>query len=443
MEPFALSAADARTRIVDGELSSVALVESCLGRIRQLEPELQAWERVDATGSLATAGQRDAEAAAGRIRGPLHGIPVGVKDLYDVAGLPTTAGSPIRARFPLAAQDATLVARLKRAGGIVLGKTVTTEWAASDTPRTRNPWNRAHIPGGSSSGSAVAVAAGMCPAALGTQTAGSIVRPAAYTGVVGFKPSYGLLSRHGMVPASWSIDTPGVLVRTVQDAALLLDVLAESDPRDASPPTPPRLGVVERFVAQGSEVVKANMAEVLRRLEDAGAELVTVAPPDNLDAVLAAHWTILQVDAAAYHEQLYQQHHDEYGPNIRAFIETGQLVPAVAYVQSLRIRRGFLRVADGMLGGCDALILPTTGEAAPASGQVGGERRPMSDTGDPAFQMPWTFAGLPVISLPSGLTAERLPLAVQLVGARYDDRRLLATAEWCQHVLGPFPFTWT
>ena len=449
MEPFMLSAADAAERLRRREFSPVTLVESCLTRIKTLEPKLRAWVTVDAEGALEAAFRRAKDLESKGSVGALHGIPVGIKDLFYTAGMRTTAGSKICAEF-VPAWDATLVTRLKDAGAIVLGKTVTTEWAASDPPPTRNPWNPAHTPGGSSSGSAVAVAARMCPAATGTQTAGSIVRPAAYNGVVGLKPTYGRLSRRGIVPQSWSIDTPGILVRTVEDAALLLEVLAGHDPEDASTSVrpvpayrqhinglrrPPRLGLIRQFLEHSAEQVQMHMDGVAQRFREAGADVRAVTFPGDLALVLAAHWTIMKADFAAVHQKLFREHSQEYGPHVRGLIETGMLIPGVAYIQSLRIRNRFRRQAEALADSVDALLAPATGVTAPRIESPAGEALALPRTGDHAFQMPWSFAGLPVIGLPSGIGGDGLPLAIQLIGAPFAEEKLLAVARWCEMTL--------
>ncbi|MBI5966711.1 MAG: amidase, partial [Deltaproteobacteria bacterium] len=219
------------TQIKRRRLSPVTLLESILERIDSLEPSLKAWVTIDRKGILTEARRHGDEITRGKTRGPLHGIPIGVKDIYYTSGMKTTAGSKIFENF-IPDHDATAVARLKKAGAIVLGKTATTEFASADPAPTRNPWNPDHTPGGSSSGSAVAVATGMCPAALGSQTGGSVLRPAAYCGVVGLKPTYGRISRYGVFALSWTLDHVGFLTRSAEDAAILLRVLAGSDPQD-------------------------------------------------------------------------------------------------------------------------------------------------------------------------------------------------------------------
>jgi Asp-tRNA(Asn)/Glu-tRNA(Gln) amidotransferase A subunit family amidase len=236
-----LSAREAQRRIRDGKITATALLEACLDRIRGLDGQLMAWTHVDQDGARTVARERDAEARAGRVRGPLHGVPVGIKDIFDVAGMPTTGGArPWRHRR--ATEDATAVARLRAAGAVIVGKTATTEFAYRDPAVTRNPWNLGHTPGGSSAGSGAAVAARMIPLASGSQTVGSVLRPAAYNGVVGLKPTHGLIPVDGVIPLAWSLDHVGVLARSVDDAALALGVLAGGE-YDAAAGRPPRIAV--------------------------------------------------------------------------------------------------------------------------------------------------------------------------------------------------------
>ena len=241
------SAQEVRT----GALSPVTLAQSLLERIDALEPALQAWVTIDREQVLGDAQERENEARQGRFRGPLHGVPVGLKDIFYTEGMATTACSRILADF-VPDYDAACVAKLKDAGAIILGKAVTTEFASSDPSRSRNAWNPAHTPGGSSSGSSVAVSTGMCAAALGSQTGGSTCRPAAYNGIVGLKPSYGRISRHGVVPLSWSLDTVGILVRSAADAAVMLQAMAGHDPRDDGSSAEPVPDYLAQMSAYGS-----------------------------------------------------------------------------------------------------------------------------------------------------------------------------------------------
>src|SRR5262252_3469112 len=298
-----LSLVESARQIRAGTLSPVDLVEALLAWIDTLEPQVQAWVTLDRSGAMESARRCAAEVRRGQIRGPLHGVPVGIKDIFFTAGMRTTCGSQIFADY-VPDYDATTVARLKEAGAIILGKTHTTEFATLDPAPTHNPWHLEHTPGGSSSGSGAAVGACMVAGALGSQTAGSVLRPAAYCGTVGLKPTFGRISRYGVFPLSWRLDHIGVLTRTVEDAALLLQVLAGYDPHDISSatiPVPdylaeletcaaPRLGVMRDFFFERAEPeVRQHMEEVIASLRQAGAQICDIHQPESFNVGYAAH----------------------------------------------------------------------------------------------------------------------------------------------------------
>lgn len=441
---FELSVTEAAAQIARRQLSPVALTTALLDRIDEVEPRLQAWETVDREGALAAAHQRERELSQtdGTI-GPLHGVPVGVKDIFFTAGLRTTAGFPPYADF-VPAEDAAAIAQLRKAGAIILGKTVTTQFAYADTPRTKNPWRPDRTPGGSSSGSGAAVAARMVPAALGSQTAGSVLRPAAYCGCVGLKPTFGRISRHGVFPLSWSLDHVGVLTRTVPDAALLFRSMAGFDPRDpdsASRPVPdpllpetlknrsPRLGLVLDFLERAQPEVRSHLSGVAQSLRDEGAAVVELRLPVELPLILAVHHVIMQVEAATVHAKSLATHSGSYGPRLRSYVEIGQLIPGTAYVHARRLRQHLRKKVEALLEGFDCLLLPTASNVAPDP----------ETTGDRSFQAPWSLFGFPSISLPTGLGDERLPFAAQLVAAPFCEDSLLQAAAWCESVIGPLP----
>jgi aspartyl-tRNA(Asn)/glutamyl-tRNA(Gln) amidotransferase subunit A len=418
------------------------LVEVCLRRIEALDDRLRAWATVDRRAALGTARVLERELEEGGQRGPLHGIPVGVKDVYYTAGMKTSAGSKLCEDF-VPEYSATAVQRLEGAGAIVLGKTECTEFAANDPAPTRNPWNLDHTPGGSSSGSAAAVATRTCFVTLDTQTAGDTLRPAAYCGVVGLKPSYGRVSRHGAKPVSWTLDTGGVMARSVEDAALAVGVLAGHDPKDPSSSPrpvpdysaalqgrrdPPTLGLLRRYYYDhADEEIREHTDRVIELLRGAGARIEEVEPPEDLELVYAAHRAVVFSECAAYHQETFRQRPEDYGPKLRELIELGQVTPAVSYIQAQRLRRPFARRLGETLHGVDALITPTTPTTAPKG---------LSATGDRRFQIPWTFAGVPAINVPSGLDRSGLPFGLQLVGGRFAEDQLLATAYWCETTLG-------
>ncbi len=429
-----------------GRRSSVEVVQDCLDRIDQSEAQVQAWVRVDRDGAMAQARERDRELAAGRWRGPLHGIPIAIKDLVDVAGFPTLAGLRFRANH-VATEDATIVARLREAGAVILGKTVTTQAATFDPPPTRNPWNLERTPGGSSSGSAAAVATGMCLGAVGSQTGGSITRPASYCGVAGCKPTYGRVSVHGILPLAPSMDHPGPLARTVHDLAILLDVLAGPDARDplgAALPAPaifhrmrndqpaaaPRLGRLRGlFEELADPVVHRSFEEALKRLDKAGASIREPSLPPSFAEVLRRHRTIMAVEAAAWHQPWFQKHPDEYLPRITELLNEGLATPAPEYA---RCRQHQVQLSREMLDcfrDVDVLVTPATTTPAPDR----------ATTGNPAFNSPWSYTGLPVVSFPIGLAPDGLPLSIQLVGRPWGETDLFRAAAGCEAVMRKTP----
>lgn len=416
------AAADA---VRSGAVSPVELVEACLARIRALDGVIRAWAHVDQDGAFATARERLAEARAGQVRGPLHGVPVGVKDIVDVAGMPTTGGAkPFAHRCP--AVDAPAVARLRAAGAIILGKTVTTEFAYRDPAPTRNPWHPDHTPGGSSAGSAAALAARMAPLAIGSQTVGSVLRPAAYCGVVGFKGTHGLVPVAGVIPLAWSLDHVGVLTRSVGDVALAMSVLAGRalEPR---PVLAPRLALAPELLERASAEVAMHVQAVADAFVRAGATVSTVELPASFRGIHGAGLTVLEVEAAAYHASAFAKHADDYSPAMRSLIETGLRHGATTYVNANRARLAFRDDVMPLLEAHDALLSPTAPAPAPAG---------LGSTGDGSFCAPWSNAGVPSISLPSGLAPSGLPHAIQLVQAAGASTRLLGVAAWCEKALG-------
>ncbi len=421
--PFELGAREAAERIRAGTLSPVELVEACLGRIQALDARLLAWAHVDADGARAAARELEREAKAGRPRGALHGVPVGVKDIFHVAGMPTTAGAKAFAHSRPTV-DAASVALLRAAGAIVLGKTHTTQFAYRDPAPTRNPWKEGHTPGGSSAGSAAAVAARMVPAALGSQTVGSVLRPAAYCGVVGVKPTHGLIPVAGVIPLAWSLDHVGVFGRSVADAALVLGVLARRNLRP-EPARAPRLTLAPELVRRASPEVADHIQDVARAFARAGAHVEEVKLPASLDGLHDAGTIVLQAEAAAYHARDFAVHAADYGPGIRRGIEAGLGVSATAYLAANRHRLAFRDEVMPLLAGYDALLTPTAPAPAPD----------LSTTGDAWHCAPWSYAGVPSASLPSGLAPSGLPLAIQLVQAAGAEARLLDVAAWCEREL--------
>ena len=439
--PNELTAAQAARAIADRRLTAVELAEACLGRIDALDERLKAWVYVDREAVLADAQAADTMVSANRTLGPLHGVPIGVKDIYYTAGIPTRAGSEVYKDF-VPDYDATSLQLLKRAGAVMLGKAVTTEFACLDPSPTFNPWNAAHTPGGSSSGSAVAVASRMCPAALGSQTVGSVLRPAAYNGVVGFKPTFGRVSRYGVVPVSWNLDTVGWLVRSVEDAALLLQATAGPDGADPvssrqpvgdylsaiQSPTAPRIGLLRRYFYENSDAeTRRHLDGVAERLAQAGAEIEELPMPDSIETAFDDQRLIMAVEAAAFHEPMYRTQAEDYQPKLRAMLADGLQTDGITYSRALERRREFIDDMQQLSERCDVLLTPATPEPPQAD---------RTNTGNPAFQGPWTSCGLPAIALPSGLAESGLPLGIQLVASPFAEARLLAAARWCEEVMG-------
>jgi aspartyl-tRNA(Asn)/glutamyl-tRNA(Gln) amidotransferase subunit A len=423
-----------------GRTTPLELLDACLAHIDRYEPRVRAWVFVDRDGAQEAAARLTEEFRRGHWRGPLHGIPIAVKDIFDVFDWPTAAGSKLWANS-IARQDATVVRRLREAGAVLLGKTVTTQYASFDPPPTRNPWDLSKTPGGSSSGSAAALACGMCLGALGSQTGGSITRPAAFCGVAGLKPTYRRVSLHGIVPLAHSMDHPGPMARSVFDLAILLKAMAGRDPRDSfcsqravpdytaglTYAPRPRIGMVRGLFQDLLEPEGAKfMDEVVTVLLRAHGPLREVALPAAFGDVLARHRIVMGVEAAEFHEPRLRRHPADYSPNITALLNEGLACPGVEYGRT-KEHQG--RLKEEMLGcfkDVDVLLTPATRGPAPDA----------ATTGDPAFNSPWSYTGLPTVSIPAGWSAGGLPLAIQLVGPPWHEAEVLAAAAWCEHVLG-------
>ena len=414
----------------DGSLTARAYCESCLARIRASEGRLRAWVALDDERALTLAAGRDAERTQGGRTGALHGVPVGVKDVYDTDDLPTEMGSPaFVGNQP--GKNAELVERILAAGGYALGKTATTEFAYMHPAETRSPWNTRHTPGGSSSGSAAAVAAGHVPVAVGTQTNGSVIRPAAFCGVVGFKPSLDSLPIQGALPFAESLDQVGVFARAVADAAYFAASLAESGrfaPEIEGLSRPPKIAVLPRFPWNAAEPGAARHLQAsLKRLADAGTELTTVALPDDFDEAHRVHRTIMLYEGAREHATRQATYRRVMSAVLNAAIDEGLAMSHDEYRGALVKRAALAELALDLFEDCDALAsLPAPG-AAPERLDV---------TGDPSFCTLWTLLGFPALTLPTGLSDGGLPYGMQLAGPAGGDDRLLRVASWCEAVIG-------
>jgi Asp-tRNA(Asn)/Glu-tRNA(Gln) amidotransferase A subunit family amidase len=418
----ALSLVDAAGRLARGELAAADYAEALLARVAATDAAIGAWACLDVGHVKRAAGALDASKGG---RGPLHGIPVGVKDIVDTFALPTRMGSPAFDDYAANA-DAHCVARLCAAGGYVFGKTVTTELAFMHPGKTRNPWNARHTPGGSSQGSAAAVAAGQVPGALGTQTNGSIIRPAAYCGVVGFKPTLGAIPFRGASLFSETLDTLGTFTRSVADAALLAAPLADGGIPSTPPPLPraPRIACLSAFpwtAVEGSMSVALDAA--VARLVAAGAEVVAVALPDALEQTVRVQRTIMLGEAARNLAALRARANALLSPTLRDALDEGARVDAGALAHALASRRAMIAGGLDWLANFDALLVP----AAPAGAPEG-----LQKTGDPSCCTLASLLGAPAITLPVGRDAKGLPLGAQLVAAPGADAHLLAVAAWCE-----------
>jgi Asp-tRNA(Asn)/Glu-tRNA(Gln) amidotransferase A subunit family amidase len=420
-----------------GEVTCVDILNACLEQVDKWEPKVHAWVVLDRAGAMEQARALDEELPAGKDRGPLHGIPIGVKDIIDVRGLPTGCGAK-RWADSIASSDFEFVSHLRANGAVIMGKTVTTPYAWIDPPVTRNPWNLERTPGGSSSGSAAAVSCGMCYGALGTQTGGSITRPASFCGIAGMKPSR-LLDLHsagGVLPFAPSLDHVGPLARTTDDLRLILSAMAPERLRrlarfagDDSPRTsPPRLVRFRGFFDRRAEpTLRSAVEESLSALASDGAEIVDIEDPGDFEQVVKDHRRVMAAEAASVHSEWLDEFPGDYPPRITELIGEGRSLTALEYVRAKAQQDPVKnRISDLLeLGQFDAVITPATVGTAPDR----------STTGDPAFNSPWSFSGLPTVSFPVRLAGDGMPLAIQLVGYGIHDYDLLRTAEWCENAI--------
>lgn len=439
MSLAALSISDAARDIREGRITSVELVEDCLKRIAETDPKVEAWAFLDPGHARAQAQMLDEHRRHGRALGPLHGVPVGIKDIFDTSDMPTEFGSPYWAgRTPR--RDAAAVARLREAGAVIMGKTVTTEYAYFHPGKTRNPHHAERTPGGSSSGSAAAVAAQMIPGAIGSQTNGSVIRPAAFCGVVGFKPTLGLISRSGALELSRHLDQVGVFTRSVEDAALMAEAMTGFDPDDpdtrpmahpryvevagSEPPLPPRFAFVKSPAWEHAEpVTREAFAELVEELGEAAAE---VELGSGFERVREMHRIVMEVEMAHNLGRDYDRIGTGLSEKLRSLIESGRTHSAVSYCMALAGIEPLNRSLDEVFSEYDAILTP----AAP------GEAPGRETTGSPIFCSTWTYLGTPAISLPLMASESGLPLGVQLVGRRGGDARLLRTARWLVNTVG-------
>ncbi|MGI4939720.1 MAG: amidase [Janthinobacterium lividum] len=447
--------AESARGIAEGSLTPTGLVEAALARIAALEPSLHAFIELTADRARRAAAEAEREIRAGRMRGPLHGIPYGLKDLYDVAGLRTTAHSRVLLDN-VAQSDADATARLEAAGMVLLGKLSTHEFATGGPnpevpfPCAVSPWHAGHFAGGSSSGSGVAVSAGMLPLAMGSDTGGSIRLPAAYCGIVGLKPTYGRLSRHGVVPLSFSMDHAGPLTRTVEDCAMAMQVLAGYDPRDpgsADVAVPDylaslragvsglRVGYARAFNAEAGVDAEeaAAMDGAARVLGELGAEVTDVVLP-SWDHMAAASWGIIHAEWFAVHQETLRTRPLDYARITRERLMLGAFVTGAQYVQAQRLRLLLSRELDALLARCDVLLVAPIAGAAPPLDAL--EEVPLRSA--QPLTAPFNLTGHPAMCLPCGLSAAGLPLSLQVVGRQFDEAMVLRVGHAYEQAAGWF-----
>lgn len=418
------------------------LVRDCLERIEKLEPKIQAWVWRDPAAALESARGVDRARHAGKL-GTLQGVPIGVKDIIDIRDVPTRMGSPLFEDY-IPSTSARVVRRLDEAGAVLLGKTVTTELAYFWPGKTRNPWNTGHTPGGSSSGSAAAVAARFVPVAIGTQTNGSVIRPAAFCGVVGYKPSTGMIPRAGILKFSHTLDQVGVFTRSVDDAAIVSSTLLDQSannhdgnseitqlPRDLYPAPlfqPPRMAAVRTAMWHLVEKdQQENFLQTVAQFRKAGAVVEAAVLPDAFSQADKVHHAIMYYEGARSFAELQSQNRDRLGAEINRLIDDGKLISETVYHAALEQRTRLQGELAEFQRRYDIIItLPARGEA-PAT---------LENTGDPAFCTIWTLCGAPTITIPSGLGTHGMPLGLQLVGAHMQDARVLQVAQWCAGQIG-------
>jgi Asp-tRNA(Asn)/Glu-tRNA(Gln) amidotransferase A subunit family amidase len=424
-----------------GTTTSVMITKECLRRIAEREDAVRAWQFLDETLALRQAEDRDAAS----IHGPLHGIPVGVKDLIDTSDMPTSYGSPLYSDHR-PTKDAACVARIRDAGGVILGKTVTTEFAAVYEPaKTRNPLDPTRTPGGSSSGSAAAVADLMVPLALGTQTGGSVLRPAAFCGIFGYKPTFGAISRAGVRALSPSLDTVGIFARRLEDIGMLARVLVGPDPLDPAtdiptidldvvrPPAEPRPRIAfvrTHWLAAAEPYVAQALDALVRRLVAAGGRVVEVALPEAFSGLVEAATVVMEVEVSRELGPEYDRAPRDVGRGIVKIVAAGRSRTRAEYVRARRLQASCRDELNELLRNFDVALLPVAKGEAPA----------FETTGDPIFCRPWTLLGSPTLSVPGMLGPTGLPLGFQLLGRHFADGQLLRAAAWiATHAGSPKP----
>jgi Asp-tRNA(Asn)/Glu-tRNA(Gln) amidotransferase A subunit family amidase len=412
-----LSATEAAQALAAGNLTSEALVRACLEQIQAREPSIGAWTYLDTEHAVAQARACDRTPS----RGLLHGLPIGIKDIIDTADMPTAYGSPIYAQHQTA-WDAACVALLRAAGAVIMGKTVTTEFAMYTPGKTTNPHNPAHTPGGSSSGSAAAVAAEMVPLALGSQTAGSIIRPASFCGVVGYKPTHGVFPLAGIKALSQTLDTLGGFARCIDDLMLLRAAFLGTSTQLTPVTQPPRIGLCRTPQwPQATAATQDALETASRHLATAGAQVEEVTLPAEFDRLADAHVTIQIFEGARCCAYELTQHAEQLSASVRQLLEPGKTLPYADYQAALSLAATCRHQLDTIFATHDVLLVPS----APGEAPVG-----LQATGDPIFNRLWTLLHTPAINLPGLVGPQGLPVGVQAIAPVGADDRLLPMAAW-------------
>jgi Asp-tRNA(Asn)/Glu-tRNA(Gln) amidotransferase A subunit family amidase len=425
-----LSLIEALEGIKSRQFTSGEYTQSLLHRIALLDGKIQAWTWLKPEEALKAARRSDSYLHAGGTPGSLQGLPIGVKDIFATAGVPTEMGSPAFAGH-VPKESARVIERLETQGAFVMGKTVTTECAFFFPGKTRNPWNPLHTPGGSSSGSAAAVAAGFIPAALGTQTNGSVIRPAAFCGVVGFKPTQGAIPIEGALTFSQTLDQAGIFTRQVEDAAWLSASLAGESagllPAICARSTPPRLAAVKTPVwEQAEDYARQHFMDTIVLLRQGGAQVDEVELPEIFSLAQQTIRTIMAVEAAFNLGELQLKQAPLLSPVLTDFLAEGRNVGAAVYLQALKLRQDLQNELERFLAKYDAAITPAATGEAPAT---------LEQTGNPAFCSIWSLCGVPAITIPAGFGPRGLPLGLQIVGPQGKDDQVLSAAHWCEGLL--------
>jgi len=443
MEIFNLSLIEMSQAIEEKVLNSIEIMESLLERSNKLEKHLNVWAHFDPENAMKNAIDFHNSIKYRNDKTKLlSGIPVGIKDIFHTSGMKTEAGSPIFKDF-VPKKDAHSVKLIREQGGIIMGKTITTEHAFGDPPITKNPWNPEHTPGGSSSGSAVGVASKIFPFALGSQTSGSVIRPAAFNGIIGLKPTFGLISRSGVFPNAKSLDTVGIFTRTIPDAALVLNSIAGHDPSDEisvnkSHPnylktlyqksSPPTIGIVnDFFLNECDSEIREHNERIINDLTSAGATLKDFSMPISVPKLLDAHSKIMAFEAAEVHRSNFRLRPMDFSKDVSQVIQQGLVLDIEEYNEAKGIQSKFKQSLKNLFNEIDVVLSPPASSAAP---------KDLSSTGDKRFQAPWTLSGLPALTFPIATSKSGLPIGTQLIAPNLAETDLLQASLWCYETIG-------